>query len=93
MIRFMVDHLGQPIASPAIFERIGNRFREAVKEYAASRRIPVVRFKKGDRRIDLVRPLAAKASGPGVVAIGVAQEFQWVFTGHKRPTDGRGPVR
>lgn len=93
VIRFMVDHLGQPIASPAIFERIGNRFREAVKQFAASHDVPVLRFKKGDRRIDLVRPLAAKATSPGVVAIGIAQEFQWVFTGYKRPTDGRGPVR
>jgi hypothetical protein len=93
VIRFMVDHLGQPIASPAIFERIGNRFREGVREFAASSGIPVLHFKKGDRRIDMVRPLAAKATGPGVVAIGVAQEFQWVFTGYKRPADGRGPVR
>ena len=92
VIRFMVDHLGQPIASPAIFERIGNRFREAVKQFAASQGVPVLRFKKGDRRIDMVRPLAAKATGPGVVAIGVAQEFQLVFTGHQRAAHGRGPV-
>ncbi|MCA1692150.1 MAG: hypothetical protein LC733_08130 [Actinobacteria bacterium] len=91
VVRFMRDHLHQPIASPAIFERIGNRFREAVTEFARSRDIPVLRFKKGDRRIDMVRPLAAQASGPGVVAIGVAQEFQWVFTAHKRPTTA-GPV-
>ena len=73
VVRFMRDHLGKPIASPAVFERMGNRFRDAVKEFASARGVPVLRFKKGDRRIDLVRPLAAKASGPGVVAIGVAR--------------------
>lgn len=58
---FMTHHLNQTIPSPAIFERIGNRFRKAVTEFAEDRDIPVLRFRKGDRRIDLVRPLAAKA--------------------------------
>jgi hypothetical protein len=92
VVRFMRDHLAQPIPSPAIFERIGNRFRQAVKEFVEQNHVPVVRFKKGDRRIDLIRPLAAKAAGPGVVAIGIAQEFQWVFSAHKRPVDTPGAV-
>ena len=37
-------------------------------------------------RSDMVRPLWAHARGPGVVAVGVAQEFQRVFTAHQRPT-------
>ena len=86
VVRFMKDHLGKPVPSPAVFEKIGNRFREAVEEFAERNHVPVLRFKKGDRRIDRVRLLAAKATGPGVVAIGVAQEFQWVFCGYKRPT-------
>ncbi len=92
VVRFMKDHLGQPVPSPAIFERIGNRFREAVKAFAATHAIPVLRFKKGDRQIDLVRPHLAKATAPGVVAIGVAQEFQWVFSAYKRPTDTPGAI-
>ena len=92
VIRFMKDHLGQPVPSPAIFEKLGTRFRGAVRAFADAHGIPVVQFKKGDRRIDVMRPYLAKASTAGVVAIGVAQEFQWVFSGYKRPTDTPGAV-
>ncbi|MDQ3643296.1 MAG: hypothetical protein M3450_17980 [Actinomycetota bacterium] len=33
-----------------------------------------------------MRPYLEKATAPGVVAIGMAQEFQSVFTGYERPT-------
>jgi len=92
VVRFMREHLGQPIPSPAIFNKIGVAFRRAVDEFAEDNDIPVVRFKKGDRRIDLMRPYLAAATAPAVVAIGVAQEFQWVFTGHQRPTDNPAAV-
>ena len=41
-----------PIASPAVMEKMGNRFRKAVDAFAEDHDIPVVRFKKGDRHID-----------------------------------------
>jgi hypothetical protein len=81
---FLTRHLGYPIPSPAIFEKIGTRFRDDVRREAAARGVPVVRFAKGDRKIDVMRPLLAKAAATGrsqVVAVGVAQEFQRVFTG------------
>lgn len=90
--RFMKDHLGQPVPSPAIFEQIGTRFRAAVRAFAEKNKIPLVQFKKGDRHIDVMRPYLDRASAPGVVAIGVAQEYQWVFAGYKRPTDTKGAV-
>jgi len=49
----------------------------------------MIRFDKGVRKADVMRPYldAAAAGGkPKVVAIGVAQEFQRVFTGYERPT-------
>ena len=92
VIRFMRDHLGCAVPSPAIFEQIGERFRAAVRDFAETRKIPLVHFKKGDRHIDLMRPYLERATTPGVVAIGVAQEFQWVFSGYKRPTDTPGAV-
>lgn len=92
VIRFMRDHLGCPVPSPAIFEQIGERFRAAVRTFAETSKIPLVHFKKGDRHIDVMRPYLDHATGPGVVAIGVAQEFQWVFTGYKRKTDTPGAV-
>ena len=87
--RFLTDHLGYQIASPALFARIGNRFRADVKQFATDCGIPLIRFGKRDRKIDVVRPLltAAQRDGrTGVVAIGVAQEFQNVMIGVKRPT-------
>lgn len=81
---FLTRHLGYPIASPAIFEKIGTRFRDEVRRFAHERGVPVIRFRKGDRKIDVMRPLLAKAAATGrsqVVAVGVAQEFQRVFTG------------
>jgi hypothetical protein len=54
----------------------------------------VVRFRKDDRKLDVMRRYLAKAEcadRPGVVAIGVAQEFQSVFTGYDRAKDRPGP--
>lgn len=72
---------------PALFNRIGNAFRKAVTDYAEANSIPVVRFKKGDRKADVMKPYLAKATRPGVVAIGVAQEFQKVFSAYDRAKD------
>jgi hypothetical protein len=86
VVRFIKEHLGLPVPSPAVFNKIGTAFRRAVAEFAEVNDIPVVRFKKGDRRIDVMRPYLDAAAAPAVVAIGVAQEFQWVFSGYERPT-------
>jgi hypothetical protein len=89
---FLTRHLGYPTASPAIFEKIGTRFRDAVRRFADERQVPVIRFRKGDRKIDVMRPLLAKAAKTGrsqVVAVGVAQEFQRVFTGANCAGAGR----
>ena len=75
---------GFPIPSPAGVNRIGERFRDgAVRRFAEGNRIPVVRFAKADRKIDVMsRHLARQAATgrSGVTAIGVAQEFQRVAT-------------
>ena len=77
-----LHHRGFPIPSPAALGRNGNAFRRAVERYAEANGIPWIKFGKGDRKIDVVRPYlqAAERGGrPGVVAIGVAQEFQWAW--------------
>jgi hypothetical protein len=86
VVTFLTRHLGYPIPSPAIFEKIGTRFRDEVRRDAAARGVPVIRFAKGDRKIDVMRPLLTRAAATGrsqLVAVGVAQEFQRVFTGAK----------
>jgi hypothetical protein len=94
VVSFLTAHLGYPIPSPAILEKIGNAFRRAVGRFAEHDHIPVVRFSKTDRKIDKMRPYLAaqaKTGRSGVAAIGVAQEFAPVFLATKR-TGANGAV-
>ncbi len=94
VLTFLHDHRGMPVASPAVFEKIGTRFRQAVARYAEMNDIPIVKFKKGIRKIDVMQRYlrdAAQAERPGVVAIGWAQEFQLVWDARKRDTDPSRP--
>ena len=56
VVSFLTQHLGNPIPSPAIFEKIGLAFRKAVAQFAREDHIPVVRFGKADRKIEVMRP-------------------------------------
>ncbi len=87
VVSFMTQHLGCPIPSPAVMEKIGTRFRRAVGEFAEAEHIPVVRFGKGDRKIEVMRrhvDAQAATGRSGVAAIGVAQEYQNVFAASQR---------
>lgn len=87
VVSFMTQHLGNPIPSPAIMEKIGTAFRRSVAAFAEAEHIPMVRLGKGDRKIDVMRPYVdaqAKTGGSGVAAIGFAQEYQNVFASTQR---------
>jgi hypothetical protein len=87
VVSFLTAHLGNPIPSPAIFDKIGTAFRRAVGRFADEQHIPVVRFIKTDRKIEKMRPYIdaqARTGRSGVAAIGVAQEYARVFTGTQR---------
>jgi hypothetical protein len=93
VVGFLTRHLGFPIPSPAILEKIGLRFRKAVTEFARDNAIPVVRFAKGERKLEVMGPhldRLAREGRVGVAAIGVAQEFQRVFTGTTYHPDAEG---
>jgi hypothetical protein len=98
VVRFLRDHLGNEIPSPALLGPIGNRFRREVKRFAAERGIAILQLKKpdrsrwDDRKLDHVRPYfeAAERDGRlGVVAIVACQEFQWVFSARNRAAPGK----
>jgi hypothetical protein len=94
VIGFLHSHLGMKIASPVVLEQIGTRFRQAVARFAENNDIPLIKFKNGMRKIDVMRPLleqAARQGQPGVVAIGWAQEYQHVWEARKRDTDPSRP--
>jgi hypothetical protein len=94
VVAFLTQHLGYPLPSPALFDRIGRRFRAAVAAFAEDNRIPVVRFGKDDRKITVMAPhlhRQAAAGRSGVAAIGVAQEFQRVWIAYQRQTSTGAP--
>jgi hypothetical protein len=59
---FLTEHLRCPIPSPALFQKIGNRFRREVDHFALAAGIPVLHLGKpdrsrwDDRKLDHVRP-------------------------------------
>ena len=94
VVAFMTQHLGLPIPSPALFDKIGQRFRRAVDSFAEANHIPWVKFAKDDRKAEVMGPYlnrAAATGRSGVVAIGVAQEFQRVWAAYRRETSTAAP--
>jgi hypothetical protein len=94
VVAFMTQHLDLPIPSPAIFDKIGQKFRRAVASFAEANHIPWVRFTKDDRKAEVMAPYLKQAAATGrsqVVAIGVAQEFQRVWAGYQRETKTAAP--
>src|ERR1700704_4878575 len=55
VVSFLTAHLGNPIPSPAIFDKIGTAFRKSVARFAEDNHIPVVRFGKTDRKIEIMQ--------------------------------------
>ena len=90
VVYFFHDHRGKPIVSPALFEPIGEKFRKDIKDWAQANGVPVIRFRAGERKADVMAPYLEAAAATGrsqVVALGCAQEFQRVWTARKRDTD------
>src|SRR5207248_6726516 len=98
VVQFLTGHLGNPVPSPVLFARIGNRFRREVRAFATEHQIPILHLKKPDRRrwddrkLDHVRPYLERAEREGrfgVVAIVACQEFQWVIGARNRAALGK----
>jgi hypothetical protein len=90
VVYFFHDHRGKPIVSPALFEPIGEKFRREVRAWAQANGIPVIAFRAGERKAEVMAPYldaAASAGRSQIVAVGCAQEFQLVWTARKRATD------
>src|SRR5437870_561244 len=70
VVYFFRDHRGKPIVSPALFEPIGEKFRRDIKGWAQANGIPLISFKAGDRKAEVMAPYleAAAATGRSQVA-------------------------
>jgi hypothetical protein len=94
VVAFMTQYLDLPIPSPALFDKIGQKFRRSVASFAEASHIPWVKFAKDARKADVMAPYLKQAAATGrsqVVAIGVAQEFQRVWTAYQRDTKTAAP--
>src|SRR6266851_1576981 len=65
VVAFMTQHLGMPIPSPALMEKIGTKFRSAVASFASANGIPWVKFSKADRKIETMQPYLARQAATG----------------------------
>ena len=83
---FFRAHCGQPLASSALTNPMSRRFIAALDSFIARDAVPLVLFRKGQRK-----RLRGFAHEEGVVFIGKAQEKTAVFRTEKRhsPRTGR----
>lgn len=82
---FLRDHLGHPIASPALFTPMHDRWIAAIKLFATTHDVPLIAFERGQRKDDVVAEYRARRPmRDGVVVIGVAQEKMRAFKAQKR---------
>ena len=99
---FMTEHLGLPVASPAVFDQIGNRFRREVRAFAKDHHVPMLRLaspdraRPDDRKLDHVQRYLTRAERrhrPAVVAIVAAQELAWVWNAKRNRQPRPGVAR
>src|SRR5205809_3345331 len=86
VVAFLSGHLGFPFPSPVLFRQLGERFRKAVASFAEANGIAWVRFGKGEAKLEVMAPHLGRQAATGrsgVAAIGVAQEFQRVWTAYE----------
>jgi hypothetical protein len=91
IVRFLRWHLGYRIASSALMKPITDRFVASIKRFAEEAKVPLIHFKKGQRKDDIAKEYVERCKGEeGVLFIGVAQEQAKVHrTQSKKLEDGR----
>jgi DNA-binding HxlR family transcriptional regulator len=84
-VSFFRDHRGQPLASSALMGPMSRRFVAELEGFIARHQVPVVFFRKGQRKDDvMVERLRAFQLKEGVVFVGKAQEKAPIFRTEKR---------
>ena len=88
---FFRFHRGHPFASSVLMDPISKTFVAALEEFARSQNIPVVQFRKGQRKDDIAaQHLRQFTQSEGVVFIGKAQEKTPVFRTERRRSEKTG---
>jgi hypothetical protein len=82
---FFRFHRGQPVASSSLMGVMTKEYLRAVDAFVEQQQIPVVTFRKGERKDDIAaRHLARFQGKEGVLFLGKAQEKVKVFRTEKR---------
>lgn len=83
--KFFRSHRGHPFASSALMDPMTKSFVAGMERFAKQEEIPVVQFRKGQRKDDVMAEHLARFDKPeGVVMLGKAQEKTPVFRTQKR---------
>jgi hypothetical protein len=94
VVGFIREHLGMPVASTAVLRKKTEGFYAEVRAFAAREGVPVVDFRPGQRKDDVMREhlarFLARGGTEGVVFIGRAQEKVSVWaTTRRRDAEGK----
>ncbi len=91
VVAFFRYHRGHTFASSALMDPISKAFVARIEEFVRKNQVPVVVFKKGQRKDDIAREQRSRFEGDeGVVFVGKAQEKTPVFrTERRRDETGR----
>ena len=82
---FFRFHRGQPVASSSLMGVMTNAFLQQVDSFVEEHQIPVVAFKKGQRKDDVAAEYRARfQKAEGILFLGKAQEKAKVFRTEKR---------
>jgi hypothetical protein len=88
---FFRDHRGMPFVSSALMDPITKDFVAAIHRFVNERGIPLVEFRKGQRKDDVMHEHLARFEGTeGILFVGRAQEKTSVFRTEKRRNPGTG---
>ncbi len=88
---FFRFHRGHRFASSALMDPISKAFVKALEDFAKREKVPVVQFRKGERKDDIAAAHRKKfAKAEGVVFIGKAQEKTRVFRTERRRNEQTG---
>jgi hypothetical protein len=91
VVSFFQRHLGQPVASSALMAPRTQAFVAAIERFVKARSIPVVEFRKGQRKDEVMaQDLKHFRPTQGVVFVGKAQEKTLVFRTEKRRSQETG---
>jgi hypothetical protein len=93
VVKFFRIHRGHPFASSALLDPMTKGFVAWMEQFAKQQQIPVVQFRKGQRKDEVMAEhLARFDPSEGVILLGKAQEKTPVFRTEKRRNPDTRPT-